>query len=321
MINIRDLFVKYRSEKGDALAVDHINLDIDRGIIFGLVGESGSGKTTLGLSLMRLLPPSATIVSGSINIDGIDITRIDEDEMRKIRGKKIAMVFQGAMNSLNPVIRIDEQVAEPLIIHDGMDEKEALKIAHEKLKMVGLGENVWKRYPHELSGGMKQRVVIAMAIITNPEILIADEPTTALDVVTQTRIMKMIQNLQKEYNLTTILISHDLPLVSEVADEMAIMYGGKIVETGENEEILKDAKHPYTHGLLSSIPVLGSEKEIRGIPGEPISLVNPPSGCRFYPRCDFARDVCKEYEYEPYIFSKKHIVYCTLYGGEKNEHS
>ncbi len=317
MIEIRDLFVKYRSEKGEAQAVDHIDLDIDKGIIFGLVGESGSGKTTLGLSLMRLLPPSATIVSGSINIGGVEITKISEEEMIKIRGKRIAMVFQGAMNSLNPVIRIEEQVAEPLMIHDGMDEDEAIKIAHEKLKMVGLGENVWKRYPHELSGGMKQRVVIAMAIITNPEILIADEPTTALDVVTQTRIMKMIQNLQREYNLTTILISHDLPLVSEVADEMAIMYGGKIVETGSNEEILKSSKHPYTHGLLSSIPVLGSDKEIKGIPGEPISLVNPPPGCRFYPRCEFASDVCKIYDYKPYRFSEKHNVYCTLYGGEK----
>ncbi|MGC8924370.1 MAG: ABC transporter ATP-binding protein, partial [Candidatus Micrarchaeia archaeon] len=289
-------------------------LRIEKGIIFGLVGESGSGKTTLGLTLLRILPPSAEIASGSINVDGTDILRLDEEGMRRWRGKRIAMVFQGAMNSLNPVINIEKQVAEPLIIHENMEEEEAIKIAREKLAMLGLGENVWKRYPHELSGGMKQRVVIAMAIITNPEILIADEPTTALDVVTQDRIMKLIKSLQREYNLTTILISHDLPIVSEVADRIAIMYGGKISEEGENEQILNNAKHPYTVGLLSSIPEPGSPKEIKGIPGEPISLVNPPPGCRFYNRCQFASEKCRFYNYDPRLIEEKHRVYCTLYG-------
>lgn len=313
MIEIRNLFVRYRTENGYANAVDKINLDVEKGIIFGLVGESGSGKTTFGLTLLRILPPSAEVVSGNINIDGTDILKLKENEMRKWRSKRIAMVFQGAMNSLNPVINIEKQVAEPLVIHENMKEEEAVKIAREKLGMLGLGENVWKRYPHELSGGMKQRVVIAMAIITNPEILIADEPTTALDVVTQDRIMKLIKQLQKEYNLTTILISHDLPIVSEVADRIAIMYGGKISEVGENEQILKNPKHPYTVGLLSSIPEPGSSKEIIGIPGEPISLVNPPSGCRFYNRCQFAKEKCKNYDYGAKFIEKKHEVYCTLY--------
>lgn len=314
MIDINDLFVRYKTENGYANAVDHINLRIEKGIIFGLVGESGSGKTTLGLTLLRILPPSAEIASGSVNIDGTDILRINENEMRKWRGKRISMVFQGAMNSLNPVINIERQVAEPLIIHENIDWEQALKIAREKLALVGLGENTWKRYPHELSGGMKQRVVIAMAIITDPEILIADEPTTALDVVTQDRIMKLIKSLQREYNLTTILISHDLPIVSEVADKIAIMYGGKLSEVGENEQILRNAKHPYTSGLLSSIPEPGSSKEIKGIPGEPISLVNPPKGCRFYNRCQFASEKCKNYDYSPKIVEVGHEVYCTLYG-------
>ncbi|MGC8686970.1 MAG: ABC transporter ATP-binding protein, partial [Thermoplasmata archaeon] len=314
MIEIRNLFVRYKSENGYANAVDHIDLDIEKGIIFGLVGESGSGKTTVGLTLLRILPPSAEIVSGTLQISGTDLLKLNEMEMRKWRGKRISMVFQGAMNSLNPVINIEKQVAEPLIIHENMEKEKAIKIAREKLAMLGLGENIWRRYPHELSGGMKQRVVIAMAIITNPEILIADEPTTALDVVTQDRIMKLIKSLQREYNLTTILISHDLPIVSEVADRIAIMYGGKICEVGENEEILKNAKHPYTSGLLSSIPDPRSPREIKGIPGEPISLVNPPPGCRFYNRCQFASEKCRFYNYDPRLIEEKHRVYCTLYG-------
>ncbi|MEM3334333.1 MAG: ABC transporter ATP-binding protein [Thermoplasmata archaeon] len=314
MIEIKNLSVRYRAENGYANAVDNIDLKIDKGIIFGLVGESGSGKTTLGLSLLRILPPSAEIISGNIIISGVDILKLEESEMRKWRGKRISMVFQGAMNSLNPVINIEKQVAEPLIIHENISEEEALKIARKKLAMLGLGENVWKRYPHELSGGMKQRVVIAMAIISNPEILIADEPTTALDVVTQNKIMKLIKALQREENLTTILISHDLPIVSEVADRIAIMYGGKICEVGDNFDILSNSKHPYTIGLLSSIPDPKSTKEIKGIPGEPISLINPPSGCRFYDRCPFAKDSCKLYNYSPVIMERDHYVYCTLYG-------
>ncbi|MFP3257037.1 MAG: ABC transporter ATP-binding protein [Candidatus Nanopusillus acidilobi] len=314
MIEIKNLIVKYKAEKGFVHAIDNINLKIDDGVIFGLVGESGSGKTTLGLTFLRILPKNAIIESGEIIFSGINILNLPENEMIKYRGKKISMIFQGAMNSLNPVVNIEKQVAEPLIYHDNLSLDEALKIAREKLKMVGLPENVGKSYPHQLSGGMKQRVVIAMAIITNPEVLIADEPTTALDVVTQDRIMKLIKSLQREYNHTTILISHDLPIVSEVADRIAIMYGGKIIEVGEYYQILKNAKHPYTIGLLSSIPEPGSTKEIKGIPGEPISLVNPPPGCRLYNRCQFASDKCKTYDYSPKMVEEKHEVYCTLYG-------
>ena len=303
MLEIRDLVVKYKTSKGSVSAVDQISLEIDNGTIFGLVGESGSGKTTLGLSLLRILPPNASIESGDILVSGTNITKLKEREMRSWRGKKIAMVFQGAMNSLNPLMTVEEQVAEPLIIHENMERSLANRKARDNLANVGLGENILKRYPHELSGGMKQRVVIAMAIIGHPELLIADEPTTALDVVTQHRIMKLFKALRDEYGITIIMISHDLPIVAEVANSMAIMYGGKISEVGKAREVVTKSKHRYTQGLIKSIPNPKSSEVIRGIPGEPVSLVNPPPGCRFYDRCPFRRDICKTYDYNPAVLS------------------
>lgn len=223
------------------------------------------------------------------------------------------MVFQGAMNSLNPLMTVEEQVAEPLIIHENMERSLANRKAKDNLANVGLGENILKRYPHELSGGMKQRVVIAMAIIGHPELLIADEPTTALDVVTQHRIMKLFKALRDEYGITIIMISHDLPIVAEVANSMAIMYGGKISEVGKAREVVTKSKHPYTQGLIKSIPNPKSSEVIRGIPGEPVSLVNPSPGCRFYDRCSFRRDICKTYDYNPAVLDGQHKVYCNLY--------
>jgi len=313
MLEIRDLVVKYKTSKGSVSAVDRISLEIDNGTIFGLVGESGSGKTTLGLSLLRILPPNASIESGDILVSGTNITKLKEREMRNWRGKKIAMVFQGAMNSLNPLMTVEEQVAEPLIIHENMERSLANRKAKDNLTNVGLGENILKRYPHELSGGMKQRVVIAMAIIGHPELLIADEPTTALDVVTQHRIMKLFKALRDEYGITIIMISHDLPIVAEVANSMAIMYGGKISEVGKAREVVTKSKHPYTQGLIKSIPNPKSSEVIRGIPGEPVSLVNPSPGCRFYDRCSFRRDLCKTYDYNPAVLDGQHKVYCNLY--------
>lgn len=313
-LEIRNLVVKYKTSKGPVFAVDDLNLDIEKGTITGLVGESGSGKTTLGLALLRVLPLVAEVASGEILVDGTDILKLDEDDMADWRGNKISMVFQGAMNYLNPLMNVEEQVAEPLLIHEQISEREAFKTAHERLALVGLGENTWKRYPHELSGGMKQRVVIAMAIITDPKLIIADEPTTALDVITQARIMKLIKSLQTEFDLTTILISHDLPIISEVADKIAVMYGGKISEFGINDDIINTPKHPYTKGLLSSIPNPKTLKAIEGISGEPISLLNPPGGCRFYNRCTSAREICTKYDYKKYTVGNDHEVYCNLYG-------
>ncbi|MGC8621824.1 MAG: ABC transporter ATP-binding protein [Caldisphaera sp.] len=315
MISIRNLNVRYKTPKGLVYAIDNINMDISEGIIFGLVGESGSGKTTLGLTILRILPRNAFIESGEIFFSDVNLLNLSENDMMKYRGKKISMIFQGAMNSLNPVINIEKQVAEPLIYHENIYLKEALKIAREKLRLVGLPENVGKMYPHQLSGGMKQRVIIAMALITEPELLIADEPTTALDVITQKNIILLIKSLQKDYNITTLLISHDLPLVSEISDYIGIMYGGKILEIGENNEIIKNYKHPYTAGLINSIPSIKNGKRLEGIPGDPISLLNPSNGCRFYNRCKFANEFCKNYDYTPYNISNSHKVYCTIYRG------
>ncbi len=315
VIEIKNLTIKYRVEEGLLSAIDNVSLNIREGIIFGLVGESGCGKTTLGLSMLRLLPSNAVIENGEIIINGVNILKLNDSELQKIRGKYISMVFQGAMNSLNPVINIGKQVAEPLVVHEKMDWNKALNIAQQILKLVGLSESVMRMYPHELSGGMKQRVVIAMALISNPKILIADEPTTALDVVTQIEILKLLKSLSKEYGLTTIFISHDLALVSEVVDELAVMYAGKICEVGRKKDVVTEPYHPYTKALLSSVITTKTKGEITGIPGSIISLINPPPGCRFYNRCSYRRETCKNYNYEAITIKENHIVYCTLYGG------
>ncbi len=316
LIEIKNLTIKYKVENGLLSAIDNVSIEIDEGLTFGLVGESGCGKTTLGLSMLRILPPNAVINGGEIYINGVDILKLRENEMRKLRGKYISMIFQGAMNSLNPVINIGKQVAETLVVHEGMKENEALNQAAKKLKEVGLSESVLRMFPHELSGGMKQRVVIAMALIDNPKIIIADEPTTALDVVTQIGILKLLKSLSKDLGLTTIFISHDLSLVSEVVDELAVMYGGKICESGKKEDIIMKPYHPYTSALLSSVITIKTTKEITGIPGNIINLVNPPPGCRFYDRCSLRNEKCRNYNYESRTFENSHKVYCNLYGSD-----
>ncbi len=317
IIEVNGITVQYSSEDGTAHALNHISTSIDKGIIYGLVGESGSGKSTLGLMLTKLLPPAGRIVSGSATVDGIDVVRISDRGMRKLRGRKIAMIFQGSMHCLNPVIKVGEQVAEPLVLHRVADKKTAMRSAREKLKLVGLGDETWGKYPHQLSGGMKQRVAIATALVTDPEIIIADEPTTALDVVTQTRMMTLMRSLQEEYQLTMVLISHDLPLVSSVADRIGIMYGGRLMEELDNDDLANEAKHPYTQGLISSIPDLKGGKQIEGIPGEPVSALRPASGCPFYNRCEyFKKDVCTVYDFERYKTSDEHYVYCTRCKGQ-----
>ena len=313
-LDIKGLKTYYYTKEGVVKAVDDISLYVNKGETLGIVGESGCGKTTLGLSIMRILPKEGKIVGGEIFIDNLDIVKLDEKRMRDIKGNIVSMVFQGAMNSLNPVIKIGEQVAEPLFIHGNYSKNEGYRRARKFLSMVGLPEDSFNRYPHELSGGQKQRVVIAMALITEPKLLIADEPTTALDVIIQRRIISLLINLKNKMNLTMILISHDFPLVAEIADRIAIMYGGKIAEFGLKEDILNNPLHPYTRGLIKSVPKFGVKEEIVGIPGDPISLLNPPGGCRFYERCSNRKEKCLHYKYNPIEVEKEHIVYCTLYG-------
>jgi peptide/nickel transport system ATP-binding protein len=275
-------------------AVDGVTFDLATHESIGIVGESGCGKSSLGAALMRAMQSPGKLVDGKILVDKIDITRLSETEFnREYRWKRIAMVFQGAMNSLDPVYTVEYQLLEILKVH-GFEGNMKQKI-EEALKSVGLEPSVGKRYPHELSGGMKQRVVIAMAILLRPELLIADEPTTALDVLIQKKIIDLLKKLRDENDMNIILITHDLALVSMIADKIGIMYAGQLVEVGTTEEIYKNPKHPYTQDLIKAIPRLHSkDKKIHFIPGRPPSLVNPPVGCRYYDRCQQAMEVCKK---------------------------
>lgn len=315
MLEVRDLTTRFYTFRGVVKAVERVSLELNRGEVLGIAGESGSGKSTLAWSLMGMVPPPGRIVDGSIVVDGIEVTKLsDAERRRKILWKKISMIFQGAINALNPVYTVGYQLAEPFIYHLGMTKKEALEKAEELLPMVGLRREVAKRYPHELSGGMKQRVVIAMALALNPPVVIADEPTTALDVIIQAQILNLMKKLKTERAISIILITHDLSVIAEMADRVAIMYGGKIVEYGPADEIYNNSKHPYTQALLNSIPRLrGPIEKLEFIPGEPPDLINPPKGCLFHPRCKYAMGKCRIEEPELYEVGENHTVRCWLY--------
>ena len=314
LLKTKNLRLYYWTRKGVVKAVDGVSLSIERGETLALVGESGCGKSSLALALMRLLPRNVYLYDGSIEFDGMELMKLSDDEVRsRIRWKKISMVFQGAMNALNPVVRVGDQVAEPLVIHEGVEKEEAMKIATEALSMVRLPKYVMKRYPHELSGGMKQRVVIAMALIMKPVLIILDEPTSALDVITQANIMNLLKGLKEELSLSYIFITHDLALASELADSVAVMYGGKIVEVGPAEAIYGEPKHPYTVKLIGSIPTLRVDKKLEFIPGTPPDLTSPPPGCRFHPRCPHVKPICKEREPPAVEVGPRHMVACWLY--------
>ena len=315
LLDINDLTVHYKILRGYVKAVEGVNLQLRKGETLGLAGESGCGKTTMALSIMRLLPPNGRIVKGKIIFDGEDITTLPEDRVRKeIRWKKIAIVFQGAMNALNPVYSIGEQIIEAIRFHEPEVHKdEALERAKKLLELVGIDPSRVDNYPHEFSGGMRQRAMIAMALACNPKLLIADEPGTALDVIVQAQVLKLIVELQKKLNLSLILITHDLSIISETCKKAAIMYAGKLVEYGSVYKIFKEPLHPYTQGLIASFPDIYAPKaEIKSIEGQPPDLLNPPSGCRFHPRCQYAMDICRVKE-PPYVeVEKEHFVACHL---------
>jgi len=312
-LRVENLKVYYFTTRGVVKAVDGVSFVVDEGDVLGVAGESGSGKSTLGYAILGLVPPPGRIVGGRVILDDIELTALSEDELRKIRWSKVSMVFQGALNILNPVMRIGDQMAEILIHHKGVSKEEALKVVREHLRMVGLPLDVVKRYPHELSGGMKQRVVIAMALLLKPRLVIADEPTTALDVVIQAQIMNLLKQLKEEEKLSMIFITHDLSLIAEIANKIAIMYAGKIVELGSSEDVYAKPLHPYTQSLLNSIPSIKQRKRLSWIPGAPPDLRDPPPGCRFHPRCPFAMDVCRREE-PPFIeIEKGHYTSCWLY--------
>ena len=314
-LTVSGLKAYYFTENGLIRAVDGINFKLSEGESLGIVGESACGKSTLGAALMQSMQLPGRIVEGSITLAGDDITKMSSSEFdRKARWKTIAMVFQGAMNALDPVYTVESQLREILVEHH-FEGKIDQKIA-ESLQQVGLDLSVAKRYPHELSGGMKQRVVIAMALLLDPDVLIADEPTTALDMLVQSQIISLLKKLQREKGITIILITHDLALVSQITEKIGIMYAGELVEFSSTRDIYKNPRHPYTQALIEAIPRLRTkDKKIHFVKGSPPSLLNPPRGCRFYDRCIHAMDVCKCSP--PEFETETGYVRCWLYEGSR----
>ncbi|WP_297476508.1 ABC transporter ATP-binding protein [Thermococcus sp.] len=313
-LEVKNLKMYYFTSRGPVKAVDDISFTLKRGEVLGLAGESGCGKSSLGFTLLGMPTPPGKIVGGSIKVDGREIVGLPEDVLRKeIRWEKISMIFQGAMNAMNPVYTVGYQMIEPLIYHKGMDQDEALERAQKYLELVGLDPEIVYRYPHELSGGMKQRVIIATALLMEPTVVIADEPTTALDVIVQAQIINLMKRLKKELNLSMIFITHDLSILAEISDKIAIMYAGKIVELGPSDKIYYEPAHPYTQKLLAAIPRLHEDVDrLEFIPGQPPNLLNPPKGCRFNPRCPYAMQICKEQEPELKEVDKDHYAACWL---------
>ena len=315
LLSVRDLKTSFFTHVGEVKAVRGISFDVNEGEVLGIVGESGSGKSVTSLSIMGLLQYPGRVVDGEILLNGEDILTYSKDQMRKMRGKEIAMIFQDPMTSLNPVYTIGNQVMEMILEHEKMTKREARARAIEMLKLVGIpaAEKRIDSYPHEFSGGMRQRVMIALALSCNPKLLIADEPTTALDVTIQAQILSLIKSLNKQFGMTTMLITHDLGVVATVCDKVAVMYGGLIMEYGTVDEIFYHPRHPYTMGLLGSIPHVdgGEKRRLIPIDGTPPDLINPPKGCPFSTRCKYCMNICTQ-EQPPYFAEDKHRTMCWM---------
>jgi len=322
LLEIRNLKVNFYTYQGVVQAVDIDRFSIGRKQSVGLVGETGCGKTVTSLSILRLIPSPGKIVSGEIIFKGEDLLKKSKRAMRDIVGKQISTIFQNPTSSLNPVFTVGEQVTRVIKLHQRVGKREAERRAVEMFNLVRLPdpEKMLKSYPHELSGGMCQRVMIAMALSCNPDLLIADEPTTALDVTIQAQILKLMEELKEKIDTSILLITHDLSVVAQLCDRVAVMYAGGIVEDGNVKDVFKDPKHPYTRGLFDAIPKLGRrERLLRGIEGFVPDLLNPPAGCRFHPRCSYAKDVCREHKPMLTEITTKHLVSCFLYSGKGAE--
>jgi len=313
LLEIKNLKTYFTTMEGTVQAVDDISFTLNKGEAMGLAGESGCGKTTAALSIMRLLPSNGYIKSGTILFNGRDLVKVNPFRLRKMRWKEMSIIFQGAMNALNPVKKVSDQIIEPMLLHEKITEGAALKRTKELFELVGITPDRVHEYPHEFSGGMRQRVMIAMALACWPKLIIADEPTTALDVMIQAQIIRLLKNLQRELGLSLIMISHDLSVLAETCEKLSIMYAGKIAEMGDSVHIFKNPKHPYTRGLVAAFPNIKGEKFMpEPIPGNPPNLIHPPDGCRFADRCKYRMDICDREEPALMEIEPGHWVSCHL---------
>jgi len=321
LLEVKDLKVHFKIHDGWVKAVDGVSFSIDRGETMGLVGESGCGKTTAAYAITQLLPPNGYIKGGHIYFKNTDLLEISmrkdgslddyNEKIRAIRWKDISMIFQGAMNAFNPVFRVGDQIAEAIMLHEDVDEEKAKERVRNLFEFVGISEDRIDNYPHEFSGGMKQRAMIALALALNPSFIIADEPTTALDVITQDRLLVEIRKLQEQLKMAMMIITHDVSVVAEVSDKIGVMYAGLLMEIGETTQVFKNTAHPYTAGLLGSFPsIKGKRRRLESIPGFPPDLVNPPSGCPFHPRCQYAQPICSQERPEGIKVESQHVSYC-----------
>jgi len=315
LLEVNDLRTSFFTDAGEVKAVNGVSFRLERGKVLGIVGESGSGKSVTAYSIMQILASTGKIVGGSIKFDGEELVNSGEKTMRRVRGNRISIIFQDPMTSLNPTHTIGHQIMESILLHTGRNKKEAWERALEMLRLVNINEpeKRMKQYPHELSGGMRQRVVIAMALACEPDILIADEPTTALDVTIQAQILDLMSSLQKELGMAIIMITHDLGVVAQMCDEVIVMYAGSICEQGTADEIFYNPRHEYTKGLIRSIPTTNTfGQKLRPITGTPIDLLNMPAGCPFAPRCEAAMKICIKQRAERMVINKDHMATCWM---------
>ncbi|MEM2739879.1 MAG: ABC transporter ATP-binding protein [Candidatus Bathyarchaeia archaeon] len=314
LLRLENLKVYYYAMDGVVRAVDGVDLHMYRGETVGLVGESGSGKSTLGLSILKLIPPPGRIVGGRILFDGLDLVELGENEMRRIRGKRISMVFQDPATSLNPLMKIGDHIVETILAHGDADRGEAIRRAYALLEDVGILPERFNDYPHQFSGGMRQRAMIALALALKPDLVIADEPTSALDVIVQRQILELMKRLKEAYGMGMILITHDISIVSEIADRIALMYAGHLVEYSDTRSFFEEPLHPYAEALLKAVPNIQlSDQKLRYIPGTPPDLLDPPPGCRFHPRCPYAKTLCREREPPTLEVRSRGFVRCFRY--------
>ena len=314
LLEVKDLRTYFDTPFGQVKAVDGVSFTLEKGVALGLAGESGCGKTTTAYSLMRMVPLPGKIMSGEILYNGENILDYNDTQLRELRWKEMSMVFQGAMASLNPLYKIGDQISEPMMFHEDIKKQDAMERAGELLELVGIESSRVSNYPWELSGGMRQRAMIAMALACYPHLLIADEPTTALDVIVAAQVMDLIKDLRKRLDLAMLLITHDISVIAQTCDELAIMYAGKLVEKTDVKTIFKQPLHPYANALIRAFPsIKGDKRKLEGIEGNPIDLINPPKGCRFASRCPFAKDICRKEEPVLEPAADNHIVACHFW--------